>query len=148
MYSNGIEFGSQSQKTRYFKIIKELQLIKGKMVDNPKNKSQIASAFVQLYTRYTPSEEETSKFIDFIFQGKVIPSTLNFKDALLYMLTYDSNFDLNEKDEYGVGSQKVESNLNSNISSHRSQSNLKTKFKLDFKGSSLNTNDHERNYRY
>ena len=118
------------------------------MLDNPQNKAQIAAAFIVLYTRYSPSEEETSKFIDFLFQGKVIPSTLNFKDALLYMLTYDSNFDLNDKDEYGMNPSKNESALNSNIESHRSQSTLKSKFKIDFKGIRNEIDKNGRNYRY
>ena len=115
-YKSNLEFDSQSQKTRYFKIMKELQLIKGKCVSNPHNKIEIINSFIMLHTRYIPSPDETQKFLDFMSKGHVIPSTLNFKDALFYMLTYEKHFDMNEMDEYGFSYSRAGSKQRRNQS--------------------------------
>ena len=105
-YKSTFDFESQSQKNRYFKITKELQLIKEKMIENPHNKIEIANSFVMLHTRYMPSPDETQKFIDFLYKGSIIPSTLNFKEALFYILTYEKHFDSTKVDEYGFSESR------------------------------------------
>jgi len=121
-----MEFSNQSQKTRYFRVLKELQIIKSKMLANPTNKFEIINGFIMLHTRYTPSEEETSKFIKFLVTHKTAPTNLNLKDTIFYMLTFDKNFDLADRDEYGLAINKDLSSV-SNLLAGRCQSKLEDK---------------------
>jgi len=101
-YKSGFEFASQSQKNRYMKIVKELQIMKTKLVTNPMNKMDTAKGFLLLHTRFNPSEEQIEKFISFLMEDRVIPSNMNFTDTLFYMMTYEKNFDLAQTDGYRV----------------------------------------------
>jgi hypothetical protein len=100
--ATGVEFQNQSHKSRYFKVLKELQMIKSKITISPHSKMEIANGFIMLHTRYNPSKEETKKFIKFLVSEKVIPSNLSLKEAIFYMLTFDPNFDIADRDGYGI----------------------------------------------
>lgn len=48
---------------------------------------------------------------------RVIPSGMNLKDTIFYMLTYDKNFDLVQNNEYGM---KMDQPKTSNLVAHNS----------------------------
>ena len=115
----GFEFSSQSQKTRYFKILKALQVTKTRITTNPSTKIDTVNGFILLHTRFVPSEEQVEKFIDFLMEERTVPANMTLKDIIFYMMTFDSNFDLAETDEYGINKNKEVSNLLTNKSESR-----------------------------
>lgn len=117
-YKSEFEFNSESQKSRYFKIMKELQMIKSRIVTNPATKYETCKGLILLHTRYTPSKDEIRKFMSFIMDERVVPSGMNLKDTIFYMLTYDQNFDLVQSNEYGM---KMDQPKTSNVTANNSQ---------------------------
>jgi hypothetical protein len=115
-YISSYKFTSESQKSRYFKIMKELQVIKSRIVTNPLMKYETCEGLILLHTRYTASKEEISKFIAFIMDERLVPSGMNLKDTIFYMLTYDKNFDLAQNNEYTMKDQTKVSDLLTNRS--------------------------------
>jgi hypothetical protein len=115
-YISSHKFTSESQKSRYFKIMKELQIIKSRIVTNPLMKYETCEGLILLHTRYTASRNEIMKFIAFIMDEKLVPPGMNLKDTIFYMLTYDKNFDLAQNNEYTMKDESKVSDLITNRS--------------------------------
>ena len=121
-YKTDFEFDSQSEKNRYLKILKEIQVLKSRIVTNPSGREGIINAFVLLNTRFTPSPKQISKFIDFLLKDRVAPTNMSLKDTIFYMMTYDENFDLADTDSYGINQSKQNESV---LFADRSEGNLK-----------------------
>jgi hypothetical protein len=115
-YISSYKFTSESQKSRYFKIMKELQGIKSRIITNPLMKYETCHGLILLHTRYIASREEISKFIASIMDERVVPPGMNLKETIFYMLTYDKNFDLAKNNEYTMKDQPKVSDLITNRS--------------------------------